>query len=86
MESIHFVPIFAPRSVSFSLSLSSVFWSIPQLGTIKINVDAVVFESSRHFVVGVGVVACNNLGIVFTPFIAELFAFSEGIMMALQNR
>lgn len=60
METIHFVPIYAPQSVSFTFS--SVFWSIPPLETVKINVDAVVFESSRHF--GVGVVARNNLGIV----------------------
>lgn len=73
--------------------ISSPSWSRPWPGTIKINVDAAVFDNSKH--IGVDVVVRDDRGIaivafafkingIFSPFLAELMAVRQGILVARQ--
>ncbi|XP_073284608.1 uncharacterized protein [Primulina huaijiensis] len=68
-----------------------IHWNAPPVGSIKINVDAAVFDDSDFF--GVGVIVRDDKGMVLmaragclegvlTPYLAELLAVREGIILA----
>lgn len=69
----------------------SVWWHPPPLGTLKVNVDAAVFESNTRF--GIGIVRRDNNGHIlfaecrllegrFSPFLAETIVIHEGMLKA----
>ena len=66
-------------------------WSPPQLGCLKLNVDASVLPGVDH--IGIGAVLCDEKGIIlgaiaksldgsFSPFLAECIALREGLIFA----